>query len=43
LGERVEFVLGYSDSTTFLHDMFWGVRKGVVERILPILGRGRLA
>ncbi len=42
LGERVEFVLGYTDSTTFLHDVFWGVRKGVVERILPILGRGRL-
>jgi len=42
LGERLEFALGYTDSTTFLHDFFWGVRQGKVERILPILGRGLL-
>lgn len=42
LGSRVELALGYTDSTTFLHDVFWGVRGGVVESILPILGRGRL-
>ncbi|MGY8825513.1 MAG: DSD1 family PLP-dependent enzyme [Candidatus Latescibacterota bacterium] len=42
LGERLEFTLGYTDSTTFLHDVFWGVRNGKVECVLPILGRGLL-
>lgn len=42
LGARVELGLGYTDSTTFLHDVFWGVRGGTVESILPILGRGLL-
>jgi D-serine deaminase-like pyridoxal phosphate-dependent protein len=43
LGERLQFTLGYTDSTTFLHDVFWGVREGKVESIVPILGRGLLS
>lgn len=43
LGERLEFTLGYTDSTTFLHDVFWGVRAGRIESIIPIVGRGLLA
>ncbi len=42
LGERLELALGYTDSTTFLHDVFYGVRNGIVETIWPILGRGLL-
>jgi len=42
VGDRVAFVAGYSDSTVFLHDELYGVRKGCVEVIWPILGRGKL-
>jgi D-serine deaminase-like pyridoxal phosphate-dependent protein len=41
VGERVEFVAGYSDSTVFLHDELHGVRAGRVEVVWPILGRGK--
>ncbi|HEV8308885.1 MAG TPA: hypothetical protein VGW35_14585 [Methylomirabilota bacterium] len=41
VGDRVEFVAGYSDSTVFLHDRLHGVRDGRVEVIWPILGRGK--
>jgi D-serine deaminase-like pyridoxal phosphate-dependent protein len=40
VGDRVEFVAGYSDSTVFLHDYLYATRKGNVETIWPILGRG---
>ena len=40
VGDRVEFVAGYSDATVFLHDYVHGVRDGRVEVIWPILGRG---
>jgi D-serine deaminase-like pyridoxal phosphate-dependent protein len=41
VGERVEFVAGYCDSTLFLHDELYGVRDGRVETVWPILGRGK--
>lgn len=40
VGDRVEFVAGYSDSTVFLHDHLYGVRAGRLEVVWPILGRG---
>ncbi|MGD0266492.1 MAG: DSD1 family PLP-dependent enzyme [Candidatus Methylomirabilota bacterium] len=40
IGDRVEFVAGYSDSTVFLHDYLYGARAGRLEVIWPILGRG---
>jgi len=42
VGERVEFVAGYCDSTVCLHDELYGVRAGHLEVIWPILGRGKL-
>ncbi len=42
VGDRVEFVAGYSDSTVFLHDHLYGVRGGYLEVIWPILGRGKI-
>jgi D-serine deaminase-like pyridoxal phosphate-dependent protein len=42
VGEHVEFVAGYSDSTVFLHDHLYGVRGGYLEVIWPILGRGKI-
>ncbi len=42
VGDQVEFVAGYSDSTVFLHDHLYGVRNGCLEAVWPILGRGKL-
>ena len=42
VGDRMEFVVGYSDTTIFLHDYLYGVRNGIVETAWPLLGRGKL-
>jgi D-serine deaminase-like pyridoxal phosphate-dependent protein len=42
IGERLMLWSGYSDQICHLHECFIGVRKGVVETVWPILGRGRL-
>lgn len=42
LGERLELLVGYSDSTTFLHNYFVAIRKGRVEKIWDISARGLL-
>jgi D-serine deaminase-like pyridoxal phosphate-dependent protein len=42
VGGRLEFVVGYSDTTVFLHDELYAVRDGRVEAVWPILGRGKL-
>jgi D-serine deaminase-like pyridoxal phosphate-dependent protein len=41
IGDRLEFVCGYGDSTLFLHDELYGVRDGRVETAWAILGRGK--
>ena len=42
IGDRVEFIPGYSDFTCVLHDRFYGIRQGRLEEIIPLAGRGRL-
>ena len=42
LGDTIEFVVGYSDTTVMLHDEVFGIRDGTVEVVWPILGRGKL-
>ena len=42
VGDKVEFVAGYSDTTVFLHDELYGTREDRVEIVWPILGRGKL-
>src|SRR5579859_4420678 len=42
VGDKIEFVVGYTDTTTMLHDNIYGTRDGKVEVIWPILGRGKL-
>ena len=42
LGDRIDFVVGYSDMTVFLYDQLIGVRNDIVEVVWPILGRGKL-
>ncbi|MBM3522904.1 MAG: DSD1 family PLP-dependent enzyme [Alphaproteobacteria bacterium] len=41
LGDQVEFVVGYSDTTTHMHDVIYGVRRGIVETEWPLLTRGK--
>ena len=42
VGERVEWVVGYADTTVCLHDTIYGTRKGIVEVAWPIAARGKL-
>lgn len=42
VGDRLELVPGYSDFTTVLHDEFYGIRKGRLEVIWPLKGRGKI-
>ena len=42
VGDKVEFVVGYTDTTLNLHDELVGIRKGKVEIVWSILGRGKL-
>jgi D-serine deaminase-like pyridoxal phosphate-dependent protein len=42
VGEKIEIIPGYSDSTVFLHDTLHAVRDGRVEAVWPLLGRGKL-
>ena len=40
LGEKIELLVGYSDSTTMLHEHFVGIRDGQVENLFEISARG---
>jgi hypothetical protein len=39
VGERMEFALGYADSTVFLHRELVAMRNGVIEDVLPLPAR----
>ena len=43
VGDKLEWIVGYGDTTVCLHDEMLGVRDGVVETVWPILGRGKLS
>lgn len=43
VGDRISFIVGYSDSTVFLHDTLHGTREGRPEQSFPLLARGKLA
>lgn len=42
VGDTIQFIVGYSDSTVFLHDELVAMRNGAVELIWPLLARGKL-
>jgi D-serine deaminase-like pyridoxal phosphate-dependent protein len=42
IGEQLEIIPDYHDTTTFRHDAFIGLRDGVVETVIPLLARGKL-
>lgn len=42
IGEKIELIAGYGDTTVVLHDALYGIRDGLVEVVWPLLARGRL-
>jgi D-serine deaminase-like pyridoxal phosphate-dependent protein len=42
VGETIDLMVGYGDSTVFLHDRLIGVRDGIVEASWEIQGRGKI-
>jgi D-serine deaminase-like pyridoxal phosphate-dependent protein len=42
VGDRVEFVVGYGDTTVHLHEEIYGIRDGTVEIVWPVVARGRM-
>jgi D-serine deaminase-like pyridoxal phosphate-dependent protein len=42
VGDKIEFVVGYSDSTVHLHEEIVGLRGGRVESVWRIAGRGKI-
>jgi D-serine deaminase-like pyridoxal phosphate-dependent protein len=42
VGDKLEWVCGYSDTTVHLHEEMYATRDGRVEQVWPILGRGKL-
>jgi D-serine deaminase-like pyridoxal phosphate-dependent protein len=42
VGDKLEFIVGYSDTTTMLHEEIFGLRDARVEVVWPVLGRGKL-
>jgi D-serine deaminase-like pyridoxal phosphate-dependent protein len=41
VGDQVQIMPGHCDTTVNLHNVFFAVRKGMVEHVWPIEGRGR--
>jgi D-serine deaminase-like pyridoxal phosphate-dependent protein len=42
IGDRLWLIPGYSDMTNVLHNEFYAIRRGRLEAIWPLVGRGRL-
>ena len=42
VGERVEFLVGYGDTTVHLHEEIVAMRGGRVEAIWPVIARGKI-
>jgi D-serine deaminase-like pyridoxal phosphate-dependent protein len=42
IGDTLEFIVGYSDTTVHLHEQLHALRDGRVEAVWPVLARGKL-
>jgi D-serine deaminase-like pyridoxal phosphate-dependent protein len=42
IGDHLEWTVGYSDSTVFMHDTIYAHRDKVVQAVWQIAGRGKL-
>jgi len=41
VGDKLEWIVGYADTTVHLHDEVYGIRNGLVEVVWPVAGRGK--
>ena len=42
VGDRLEWIVGYSDTTVHLHEEIYATRQGRIEAVWPIAGRGKI-
>ena len=42
VGDKIEWIVGYGDTTVCLHDVMIGVREDQVEVAWQVLGRGKM-
>jgi D-serine deaminase-like pyridoxal phosphate-dependent protein len=42
VGDKIEFIVGYSDTTVHLHEEIVGLRGGRIESIWRVAGRGKI-
>lgn len=42
VGDKIEFIVGYSDTTVHLHEEIVATRGGRIEAVWPVAGRGRI-
>ncbi len=42
IGDKIEMIVGYSDTTIHLHEEIVAIRGGRVEAVWPIAGRGKI-
>jgi D-serine deaminase-like pyridoxal phosphate-dependent protein len=42
IGDKLEWVVGYGDTTVCLHDQMFGIDRGVVTAVWPVAARGKL-
>ena len=42
IGDKIELIVGYSDTTVHLHEEIVGVRGGRVESVWRVAGRGKI-
>ena len=42
VGDKIEFIVGYTDTTVHLHEELYAIRDGVIEAVWPVVGRGKL-
>ena len=42
VGDRLEWIVGYSDTTVHLHEDIYATRKGRIVGVWPIAGRGKI-
>lgn len=41
VGQKIELIPSHGCTTINLHDVYYGIRNGIVECVLPIAGRGK--
>jgi D-serine deaminase-like pyridoxal phosphate-dependent protein len=42
IGDKIELIVGYSDTTVHLHEEIVAVRRGQVEAVWEVAGRGKM-